>query len=184
MVGCSLSEEIYISTNVLNSAHILTLAHSFHSSFPKAFWKKKKKKTYVCHLFSVQYALHLYCYFREWRKNPHCSSSCCLGLLIPLNDLQGDVRGLAEANVLKTQIDTGDFEMVTLQAAVIDSGAIDVTLEEGEEDDDDTVEVQGNSRQGAMPSDQKCDQGSQTEFFSIFTKADVALHQPFYETHL
>ena len=101
-----------------------------------------------------------------------------MALLLPLNDLQGDVRGLAETNVLKTQVDTGNFEMVTLQAAVIDSGAIDVTLEEGEEGDDDTVEVQDNNHQGTMHSNQKCDQGSQTEFFSIFTKADVALHQP------
>ena len=148
--------------------------------FSNSFLKKKS----VCPLFSVQYVLHLYGYFKEWRKNPHCSLSCCLALLLPLNDLQGDVRGLAETNVLKTQIDTGDFEMVTLQAAVKDSGAIDVTLEEGEEGDDDTVEVQDNSRQGAMYSNQKCDQGSQTEFFSIFTKADVALHPPVYETHL
>ena len=128
--------------------------------------------------------MHLYGYFKEWRKNPHCSFSCFLALLLPLGYLQGDIHDLAETNVHNTQIDTGVFELVTLEAAVQDSGAIDVTLEEGEEGDDATGEVQNNNGQSAMFSNQKCDQGTQTEFFSIFTKADVALHQPVYETHL
>ena len=94
--------------------------------------------------------------------------------------MQEDIRDLAGTDVLTTQIDTGDFETVSVK----DSGAIDVTLKNVEEGDDDTVEVRNNNGQSAMFSNQKCDQGTQTEFFSIFTKADVALHQPVYETHL
>ena len=88
--------------------------------------------------------------------------------------MQGDIRGLAETNVLKTQIDTGDFEMVTLDAAIKDSGAIDVILEEGEEGDDDSVKVQDYSPQGAKYSNKHCDQGTQTEVSSIFTVAEIA----------
>ena len=83
---------------------------------------------------------------------------------------------MAGTNVLASQLQSGDFEMVTLQASIKDSGAIDVTLEEGEEGVDDSVEVQGNNRQRAKNGNEKSEQGTQTELFSIFTVADgVAL---------
>ncbi|KAL9962149.1 hypothetical protein ACROYT_G031228 [Oculina patagonica] len=126
----------------------------------------------VIGLLVVQYVLHLKGYLQEWRKNPHWSFTCCLALFLPINSLQGDVRGLTETNVLKTQLQSGEFEMVTLQAAVQDSGAIDVTLEEGEQGDDGTMEVKDDVRQVAKNSN-KCNQGSQTEVFSLLTVSDV-----------
>ena len=68
--------------------------------------------------------------------------------------------------------------MVTLEAAVKDSGAIDVTLEEGEGDDDGAVEMKDNNHQSVKYSNDKCDQGTQTEYLSTFTVDDVALNQP------
>ncbi|KAL9968048.1 hypothetical protein ACROYT_G026374 [Oculina patagonica] len=130
----------------------------------------------VIGLLVVQFTLHLYGYVKEWRKNPHWSFSCCLALLLPLNDLQGDILGLAGTNVLKTQLDSGEFEITTLRAAVQGTGALDVTLEEVEEVDDDTVEVQDNGRQGVKYTDHKHDQGTQTIISLIFTAADVELH--------
>ncbi len=121
---------------------------------------------------SVQYALHLKGYLQEWRKNPHWSFTCCLALFLPLNSLQGDIHGLTETNVLKTQLQSGEFEMVSLQAAVQDSGAIDVTLEEGEQGDNSTMEVKDDVRQVAKNRN-KCNQGTQTEVFSLLTVADV-----------
>ncbi|XP_078377113.1 uncharacterized protein LOC144660377 [Oculina patagonica] len=126
----------------------------------------------VIGLLVVQYTLHLYGYVKEWRKNPHWSFTCCLALLLPLNDLQGDIRGLAGTNLLTSQFQSGDFEMVTVQAAVQDSGAVDVTLEEVDEGDDDAMEVQDINRQSTKKSDKKCDQGTQTELFSILTVAN------------
>ena len=122
-------------------------------------------------MLSVQYALHLYGYVKEWRKNPQWSFSCCLALLLPLNDLQGGIRDIAGTNLLKNQLESGEFEMVTIQDAVKDSGAIEVTLEEGEGGDDDTVEAQDSNHQVAISTNQKYDQGTQTELFSIFTVA-------------
>lgn len=130
--------------------------------------------------------MFLYGYLKEWRKNPHWSFSCCLALLLPLNDLQGDIRGLAGTNVLKSQLDTGQFEMVTLQAAIKDSGAIDVSLDENEEDGDDcgsVVEVKGDNRQRVKKKSKKCDQGTQTKFLSLFTNADVTVYVLIEETH-
>ena len=91
--------------------------------------------------------------------------------------MQGDIRGLSGTNILQTQIDTGDFEMVTVGAAIKDSGAIDVTLPEYEDVDDDTVKVQDNNRWSATySSSQTSDHGTQTGLSSFFTVADVALH--------
>ena len=75
--------------------------------------------------------MNLYRYLKEWRKNPHCSISCFLAFLLPLNDLEGEIFGLAETDALQSQLQTGETEMPTILSAVKDSGAIDVTLEEG-----------------------------------------------------
>ncbi len=126
--------------------------------------------------FLVQYALHLKSHFQQWRKNPHWSFSCCLALLLPLNDLQGDIRGLAATDVLKTQLESGNFEVSTVQAAVQDSGVIDVTLEEVEEGDDDTIVVKDSNWQVTKKNNTKCEQATQTEYMSFLTVADVTLH--------
>ena len=67
----------------------------------------------------------LHRYLTEWCKNPHCSLSCCLALLLPLNDLQGEIHGLAESNVVNEQLETGQMDTPTVTGAVQDSGAID-----------------------------------------------------------
>ena len=118
----------------------------------------------------------------EWRKNPHCSFSCCLALLLPLNDLQGEIRGLVGKNVLRTQLQSGNFEMTTLCGAVKNSGAFDVTLEEGEQGDDHALELQDDNRPVAKTSNKKCHQGTQTEFISLLTVADFPVHEPVEDT--
>ena len=93
------------------------------------------------HLFLVQYAVHLYSYLKEWLKNPQWTFSCCLALIIPLINLPGEISGLVGTNVLNTQLDTGEMELTTVVRAVQDSGAIDVTLEDGDQEDDSPSEV-------------------------------------------
>jgi len=86
-------------------------------------------------LFLVQYAVHIYGYLKEWRKNPQWSFSCCLALVLPLVSLPGEISGVVGTNITNTQLDTGQFEMQTVVGAVKDSGVFDVTLD-GEEQDD------------------------------------------------
>ena len=86
--------------------------------------------------------MHLHGYFKEWRKNPHWSFSCCLALLLPLISLPGDVSGLIETNIANTQLDTGQFELETVVGAVKDSGVIDVNLDDEEQDDDNPSELE------------------------------------------
>ena len=80
--------------------------------------------------FIVQYVVYICRYMKEWRKNPQWSLSCCLALLLPLNDLQGEIRGLAGRNVLKHQLQTGKIDMPSMSGALKDSGAVTFSLEE------------------------------------------------------
>ena len=101
-------------------------------------------------------------------------------MLLPLNDLQGEIRGLVGTNVLDKQLQTGQMDRPTIQAAVKDSGAIDVTLEEGE---DNAMSVQAGNYQDAECNNTKCHQGTQTEI-SAFLITDIVIHEPVEETHL
>ena len=112
---------------------------------------------------SVQYAVNLYRYLKDWRKNPQWSFSCCLALLLPLSDLQGEIRGLAGTNILNNQLQTGQVETPTIQAAVKDSGATDVTLEVVEQTNGNLVEYKDGKRQDTENGNTKCDRGSQTQ---------------------
>ena len=103
--------------------------------------------------------MHLYGYLKEWRKNPHWSFSCCLALVLPLVSLPGDISGLVETNVINNQLDTGDIEMPTIAAAVQDSGAIDITLDNEEsetgEQGDSKAEMQQDDYDDGRPTSGK-----------------------------
>ena len=77
---------------------------------------------------SVQYAMFIYRFFKEWRKSPRWSFSCCLALLLPLTDLQQEVLGMAGKNVLKQQLKTGNVDMPSLSGALKESGAVSIEL--------------------------------------------------------
>ncbi len=113
-------------------------------------------------LLPVQYMVWLYHYFKEWRKNPQWSFSCCLALLLPLNDLQGEIRGMAGTNVLQTQLQTGFIEESSVAAVAKDSRAMSVILRRGEDNisDHNVNELQGRV---TKYSKTKCNKGTQTE---------------------
>ena len=79
--------------------------------------------------------LHLYAYLKEWHKNPQWSFSCCLALILPFLSLPEDISGIERANIMSKQLETGDIEMPTITDAVQDSGAVNISLEEGGESD-------------------------------------------------
>ncbi|XP_078377515.1 uncharacterized protein LOC144660686 [Oculina patagonica] len=132
--------------------------------------------TLVVGLLVVQYALFLYRYLKEWRKNPYWSFSCCLALLLPLNDLQGELRGMIETDVLKRQLQTGHIERPTILSALKDSGAIDVTLEDGKHDDDYTAAVHDDDCEDAENKNGKCHQWTQTEPITL-SLANIVVHE-------
>ncbi len=133
------------------------------------------KFLFMYRFISVQYTLFLVRYLKEWRKNPQWSFSCCLALLLPLTDLQGEIRGLVGTNVLNSQLQSGKMEKPTILSAVKDSGAIDVTLEEGDQGDDYTTVVRDESFRVAEYSDTRRHQWTQTELCLLSTP-DIVSH--------
>ena len=106
--------------------------------------------------------MFLHGFLKKWREKPQCSFSCCLALLLPLNDFQGEIAGFAETNVLQNQLQTGQIDMPSILTVVKDSGAIDVTLEEDEQADEKKVEVQAKRYHS---TGSRCHQGTQTDLF-------------------
>ena len=53
-------------------------------------------------------------------------------MLLPLNELQSGIRGMAGTNVLQTQLQTGEIGNPSVAAIAKDSGALTITLKCGE----------------------------------------------------
>ena len=100
----------------------------------------------------------------EWKKNPEWSLSCCLALLLPLDDLQGEIGGMVGTNALDNQLQTGQTDMPTMIGAVKDSGVVDVSFEGGDENDD---RMQDGSRRDGEHKNTKSHRATQTELFSL-----------------
>lgn len=88
-------------------------------------------------------------------------------MLLPLNELQGELSGLAGQNFFKNQLQTGEIEKSSLISAVKDSGAIDVTLGESEEGNGNKEEIHDENHQNALYRHPRRHQGTQTEMPSV-----------------
>jgi len=97
-----------------------------------------------------------YRYFKEWRKNPQWSLSCCLALLLSFSDLQGDISDLIDKDVVKSQQHSEEMEMPTIFSAVEESKA---AYFKGDRDDE-TKKL----------SSKKCHQGTQTDITILLGK--------------
>lgn len=124
----------------------------------------------------------VYRYFKEWRKSPHWSLSCCLALILPLRDVQGEISGFAETDALKSQLKTGDMEMSTILISLEDGGVTDDKLEkevageDGKQGFADTTEGQGHTaRDGDLSK--KCNKETQTELLTLYSIADVEIQE-------
>ncbi|XP_022782281.1 uncharacterized protein LOC111323230 [Stylophora pistillata] len=127
--------------------------------------------TLVIGLLVVQYLAFLHQFFKEWRKNPKWSFSCCLVLLLPLNDLQGEIRGMVGKNMLKTQLQAGIIEKPSIAASAKDTGALSFSLTHEDSERQERSSVKSKVTRNGN-SDTKCDRGTQTE---IFTPASAAI---------
>ncbi len=122
--------------------------------------------------------MYLHRFFKEWRQNPQWSFSCCLALLLPLTDLQSELREMAGKNVLTHQLQTGHFEIPTVCSTAIDSGATEVTLE----DDGDIVKeahmhVREENGRDTKNNGTECDKATQTEL-CMFGRTGIVVHEP------
>ena len=81
-------------------------------------------------LFSVQYLSYIYHYVKEWRKNPEWSLSCCLALLLPLRNFEGEIGGLAGGDIPMQQLQTGRIDCPSNANTGRDNAAVDISLED------------------------------------------------------
>ena len=81
-------------------------------------------------LFSVQYLSYIYHYVKEWRKNPEWSLSCCLALLLPLRNFEGEIGGLAGGDIPMQQLETGRIDSLSNANTGRDNAAVDISLED------------------------------------------------------
>ena len=112
--------------------------------------------------------MSVYRYLKEWRKNPDWSFSCCLALLLPLNDLQGEMSGLG-GGLAESQLKSGDMEMPALLVAVESNDerkeSEDIYNEQGKSSNDGTMETRECNFTGAKLN--KFNKETQTEFMML-----------------
>lgn len=123
---------------------------------------------------SVQYFIFLYKYYKDWRKNAQWSFSCCLALVLPLNDLQGEVRGMVGNDLMKTQLEVGGIEKPSLAAAVKDSGAISFTLDVDSVDEI-KMEFLKQNAEAIKNSSKKCHRSTQTKVLVLPIASNASL---------
>ena len=102
-------------------------------------------------LFSVQYLSYIYHYIKQWRENPEWSLSCCLALLLPLRNLQGEIGGLAGRDIPLQQLQTDRIDTTSTANMERDSGAVVIMLEdydaEREEEQEEKEEEEEEERE-------------------------------------
>ena len=106
--------------------------------------------------------MFLYHYFKEWYKNPHWSFSCCVDLLLPLNDLQGEIHNLVETSLHKTQLQTGHVD----NPNGLSGAALDFALEGDRQDGVETVKKEDEYYKDYEYSVTRHHRGTQTELCS------------------
>ena len=154
----------------------------------------------ISRLFSAYYVVHLYQYLKEWRKNPHASLSCCLDLILPLVDLQGELSSVSGADVLNAPLDTGNIDMSTIADAVKNSEAmgssikdenpvLNVSMVGGDfkdrgQGEGNAVEEQAGISHLAGYNKKKRHKGTQTDLLKECSISDVDDQRPVEEVHL
>ena len=109
--------------------------------------------------FSVQYIRFIYDFYKKWRENPKWSFSCCLALLLPLSNLQQDILGMTEKNILKEQLQTGTIDMPSVTGAVKDTGAVAVDLSCIDDRPKETIVSMSDEAETDKKMDENADKG-------------------------
>jgi len=109
----------------------------------------------------------LYRYLKKWLSNPHWSCSCCLGLVLPFFDLQGEIGAMVETNILNNQLETGtNIERPNISSCEDDSPNV-VVVGKCEQIDNTAMMAPYDSKQCVEFNSKKCHQETQTEPFFV-----------------
>ena len=98
-------------------------------------------------------------------------------MLLPLNELQGEIRGLTRRNILRQQLRSGKMNMPSISSTLKDTGAIDFSLEETDEEN---VEERDNCGKETSTGNE-CNKPSKVSSNKGNQEIDVAIehiHEP------
>ena len=137
-------------------------------------------------LVSVQYLSYIYHYVKEWRNNPECSLSCCLALILPLRNLQGEIGGLAGRNIPMQQRPTGRIETTSTANTERVSGAVNIIFEdydaEREEEEEEKKKEKEEEEREEQEQEQEQEQEEEEDANQISVKqgvlVQVSIHLP------
>ena len=138
-------------------------------------------------LVSVQYVSYIYHYVKEWRKNPEWSLSCCLALLLPLRNLQGEIGGLAGRNIPRQQLQTDRIDIPSTANTGRDNAAVDISLEdydaerkeEEEREEEEKAKKEEEREEKEKEEDEEDDTANQISVEQgVVTLVEVIIHHP------
>ena len=136
---------------------------------------------------SVQYVSYIYHYVKEWRKNPEWSLSCCLALLLPLRNLQGEIGGLAGRDIPRQQLQTDRIDIPPTAYTERDNAAVIIMLQdyydaerkEEEEEEEEEEEREEKEEEDEEDEDEDEDTANQiTVEQGVVTVLEVIIHPP------
>ena len=136
-------------------------------------------------LFSVQYLSYIYHYVKEWRKNPEWSLSCCLALLLPLRNFEGEIGGLAGGDIPMQQLQTGRIDSPSNANTGRDNAAVDISLEDydAERKEQEEREEEEKEKEEEEEEEEKEDEDDDTANQitagqGVVTVVEVIIHPP------
>jgi len=88
---------------------------------------------------------------------------------------------LEQTSLTDDQLQTEHVDIPSILGAVKDCGAVDITLKEGEEEGDNTLEIQKGKGQDAKSNNRR-HQGTQTELSTLFPITDGMVHKQVEDT--
>ena len=128
---------------------------------------------------SVQYLSYIYHYVKEWRKNPEWSLSCCLALLLPLRNFEGEIGGLAGGDIPMQQLQTGRIDCPSNANTGRDNAAVDISLEDYDAERKEEEEKEKEEEEEEEEEDEDDDTANQiTVGQGVVTVVEVIIHPP------
>ena len=132
--------------------------------------------------FAVQYLVIVYRFLKGWRKNPQWSFKCCLAMLLPVIELQGELRGMVGTNVLSKQLQTGKMNIPSISSTLKDTGVIEFSLEETDEAN--MMETQTSDKDASTSRKQRSKLKAEAVYpESDVSMAEIIIHEPPKETY-
>ncbi|XP_078379719.1 uncharacterized protein LOC144662718 [Oculina patagonica] len=136
----------------------------------------------------VRYLALIYNFLKEWRKNPQCSCSCCLAILLPLNEMQGEIRGLTGKSILRWQLQSGKMDKPSVSSTFKDTGALEFSLDETDEAGRKETQTCGDEDNTSSEENKQSKVEASTDYpESDVIIANIMVHEPpkvVYDTYI